>query len=149
MGIRYAITSLATFGATVSGVTNSYDLQQIPDKVTRVQLPCLLIVPEVGIEQGFRTLSFSGNAPEQTFEITQLLLYAEADVLEVKRALPGLLTLLDNYNAAAKANPQIDTQAGPPYNRTIMEYGVEIGITEWGDVKYHSIAFKHKLVIYL
>src|SRR5579859_5427876 len=105
MGIRYAITSLATFGASVIGVTNSYDLQQTPEKITRVQLPCLLIVPEVGTEQGFQTLSFEGNAPEQTFEVTQLLLYAESDVLELKRVLPGLLGMVDNYNAAAKANP--------------------------------------------
>ena len=44
-----------------------YDLQQIPEKITRVLLPCLLIVPEVGIEQGFRTLSFS----EQRFEAVE------------------------------------------------------------------------------
>ena len=47
MGKRTWITSLAAFGASVPGVHESYDLDAIPDKITRAMLPCLIPLPEL------------------------------------------------------------------------------------------------------
>jgi hypothetical protein len=149
MGVRYLITSLANFGSTVSAIQNSYDLDKIPEKLSRAMLPALIPLPEIGSETGFATLSFLGNSPQQSFEVTHLCLYAEADTLDTKRALPGLLTLLDGYITAAKNQRTLDTQPGPTFNQVVMQFGVEIGITQYGDVRYHSLAFKHKMTIYL
>lgn len=154
MTTRYLITSVATWGATVGslgnfpGIKNSYDLDQIPEKLSETQLPCLTIVPEVGTEQGFNLLAFMGNSPQTIVEFTHLMLYGTSAVREAKRDLPGLLDAYDAYLAAAKVQKFFDTQAGPPFNQVVINFTVAMGITDWGGTPYHSLAMRHKYTIY-
>lgn len=142
------ITSLATWGAGVALVKNSYDLTTIPDKIGRVQLPCLIPIPEVGGEQGFKTVSFMGNSPELDVTINHLLLNGEASDPGVKKDLPSLMAMLDAYCAAAKANPMLSAGTSPAFN-VFMQFTVEVGLTEYAEIQYHSISFKHKYKLYL
>jgi hypothetical protein len=150
VSVTYTISQLAAFGATVTGMKNSYDENAIPDILTDGQLPCLLILPEVGVEQGYITLAQMGNAPKVTVFVTHLMLVQSTGKEPgVKRALPLITAALDNYLAAAKANPTLNTQAGPPLNQIFMSFSIAVGKTPWGSTVYHSIAFKHKFEIYL
>lgn len=142
------ITSLATWGAGVANVKNSYDLTTIPDKLGRAQLPCLIPIPEVGGEQGFQTVSFMGNSPEMDVTINHLLLNGEASDPGVKKDLAPLMVMLDAYLAAAKASPMLNAGSAPPFN-VFMQFTVEIGLSKYAEIQYHSISFKHKYKLYL
>lgn len=147
--VPYLITSLATFAGTVTGITDSFDISAIPEKVSDTQLPCAFIVPEVGTEQGLKLISMMGNSPALTIELSQVILVSAASGSEPWRDLPTVLALLDNYNNAAKTQKFLDSQAGPPYNQVVINYSVAIGITEWGGVEYHSLSMRHQYTLYL
>jgi len=142
------ISYLATWGAGVAQVKNSYDLTTIPDKIGRVMLPCLIPVPEVGGEQGFKTCSFIGNSPEVDITINHLLLNGEASDPGVKKDLPPLMAMLDAYLAAAKANPTLVAGSNPAFN-VIMQFSIEVGLTAYAEIEYHSISFEHKYKLYI
>ncbi|HVO43305.1 MAG TPA: hypothetical protein VMT34_11810 [Aggregatilineales bacterium] len=146
--ISNAIAALAAFGATVSGVQHSYDLAGVPEKLSREKLPALIVLPEVGIEQGYKVLGFLGGSPEVTFDVTHLLLYASADAIDARKVLPGLLGLLDNYLAALKANPFLGSTSNPPVHQP-TQVQISVGIVDYAGVKYHCLNLKHHLVIYL
>lgn len=150
MGMRYLLTSLATFGGTVtpvSGTIHSYDLDTIPEKLTRATIPALIMVPEVGSEQGYRPLSFMGNSPEVVMSVSHLLLYDFAENRDTRRVLPNLLSQVDNYVTAAKTQKFLDTQASPA-NQVAVNFTIDIGITNYAGIDFHSATFKHTYTIY-
>lgn len=152
MSVAYFYDSVAAFGGTVSGIVggtiNSYKLSEIPDAVDRGQLPCLLIVPEVGSEEGFRFLAHLGGGPAITVEFSHVMLVAESGTRRPMLAVPDVEAMLDNYKAAAKTQKFLDTVAGPPYNQVVIGFQVEQGIYNWAGVDYHANVFRHKYTIY-
>jgi hypothetical protein len=148
MGMRTWITSLATFGATVSGVHDSFDLNAIPDKITRAMLPCLIPIPELGDEQGLTLDGMMGGAPHDSFTVTHRLLFAETANLSIKQALPDLITQRDNYITAAVTQKFLTAEASP-VNQVPMAFSISVGVGAWGDVEYHLIDFKYKVRINL
>lgn len=145
----YLTSSLAAFGSTVQGVTDSFDVNAIPEKMSRTMLPCLIVVPEVETGQPFKFLTMMGNSPADSVELLHVLILAEAEVGETWRDIPGVQALLDNYHAAAKTQKFLDTQNGPPYNQVVINYETQIGVTNYAGVDYHSLVFRHKYTIYL
>ena len=147
MAVTYLVSSLATFGGTVPGITKSFGLSDLPQNINREDLPAALIVPEVGTEQGLKLLSMMGNSPSVVIEVTQLVLVAESGDTPLREAMPTMLTILDAYNAQAKAQKFLDTQAAPP-NQVVMQYSIMLGISEWEGISYHSLSTKHQYTIY-
>ena len=154
MSTRYLCTSLANFGATVAnaltgiGTVQSFDLDAIPDKITRAQLPCLILLPEVGGERGYRPLTFMGNAGQMVFDATHILFFEETANLSARKVLPGLLSQLDNYITAAQAQKFLDTQASPP-NQVVITFTVNVNTGSYGGIEYHTLEFKHHYEIHL
>ena len=58
MSFRTALTNLS--GLSVSGVSNNYDVDAIPDDLSRAQLPALLVMP-IDTQDNDRLFVFSGN----------------------------------------------------------------------------------------
>jgi hypothetical protein len=145
--VTNAISSLATFAAGVPGIVHSYDLNAVPESVSRDKLPAALVIPE-GTDIGFKTLGSLGGAPIFEFSVIQLILVAPAESIDFRKAVPGLITLLDAYLVALKASPFLGSTAAPPIHEATSVVPT-IGITKYGGVDYHSIAFKHTLKIYL
>lgn len=142
---RNALDALANL--IVSGVTNHYNITDIPDTVSRAQLPALLVLPldtereslfrEKG--EGFETVAFSNGTRTVSYAVTHLLLIApEASGIGLKQHLPDLISAIDAYFAALSANLTLnDTLLIPPQVR------VETGIYDYGGVRYIGCAFRH------
>lgn len=64
-----AAAGLVTLGSGVSGIANSYGLANFFNKRLGVQLPCLIVVPDLQSQGGFSSLTFMGNAPRVDFSI--------------------------------------------------------------------------------
>lgn len=147
--VRYLFTSLSAFGATVSGIGpgHSYDLNTIPDKISQPQLPCLIPYPEKDNGAGFSFLTMMGNMPKMSVRIPHLLLYSVASDPGVKRDLPGLLVMLDNYISAASAYKwldTVDTSGGERPWQVAINFVPEIAPITYADIQYHSIMFLHE-----
>ncbi len=145
MGMRTWIDSLAAFGLTVQGIKHSYDLNEIPDKISAVQLPCLIPIPELGKDkQGFSTRSMLGNAPLVYFEVVHRLLYKPIANQTLKQVLPELITMKDAYDTAAIAQKMLLYSTTPAYY-TMMEYSMDIGPMEWNELECHGIDIFYKV----
>lgn len=149
MTIRAALTRLATL--TVSGVTHNYDVDTIPDSLSRVQLPALLVLPITPpgtklarpSSDGFQTIAFSSGPRTVTVTVTHLLLVAPTEMGRGTRShLPRVVDLMDAYCAALAADPLL--------NNTLLEPArvhVEPGEFPYGYSTYHGCAFRHTWVI--
>ncbi len=142
MGMRTWITSLAAFGATVRGIHESYDLDGIPDRITRAMLPCLIPVPELGETPGLTLDGAMGDAPHDRFIVTHRLLFREAANLGMQHVLPDLITQRDNYVAAAAAQGFLTVDSSP-LNQVPMMFSIRLGVGTWGDTDYHLIDFSY------
>ncbi len=148
MGERTWITALAAFGASVPGIHASYDLDTIPDKITRAMLPCLIPLPALADSTGLTLDGAMGGAPHDSFTVTHRLLFRETANLSVQQALPDLITQRDNYVAAA-ADQRFLTAESSPLNQVPMAFSIRVGVGTWGDTEYHLIDFKYKTRINL
>jgi hypothetical protein len=144
MGMRTWITSLATFGASVPGVHASYDLETIPDKITRAMLPCLIPLPELDAAQGLTLDGAMGGAPHDRFTVTHRLLFRETANLGIHRVLPDLITQRDNYVAAA-VTQRFLTADSSPLNQVPIAFSIRVGVGTWGDTDYHLIDFTYRV----
>jgi hypothetical protein len=142
---RTALTNLANL--SVTGVANNYDVDQVPDDLSRAQLPALLVMPidlqddrlfkERG--EGFQAVAFSSGARTVTYTTTHLLLVAPVSAGKgIRSHLPTLIDLIDNYFAALAADV---TLAGALLEPARVK--VEPGIFTHGDTDYHACAFRH------
>jgi hypothetical protein len=146
---RTALTNLSTL--TVSGVTRNYDVDAVPDEISRTQLPALLVLPgetddgdltkERG--KGFEAIAFASVAKTVTYTVTHLLLVAPVSAGRGMRShLPTLITLIDNYFAALAANVTLSDALLEP-----ARVKVEPGTFIHGDIQYHGCAFRHTWII--
>lgn len=148
---RSALTALA--GLTVSGVLHNYDVNAVPDQISRAQLPALLVLPGDVSErrpfrergEGFHALAFSGSARTITYAVTHLLLVAPVtDGAGARSHYPRLIDLIDAYFAALGANVTLGgTLLEPP------KVTVEPGIFTHGDTAFHGCALRHLWLIEL
>ncbi len=146
MGMRTWITSLAAFGATVPGIHASYDLDGIPDRITRAMLPCLIPVPELGETPGLTLDGAMGGAPHDRFTVTHRLLFREAANLGLRHVLPDLVTQRDTYVAAAAAQRFLIADASP-LNQVPRAFSIRVGVGTWGDTDYHLIDFTYRVKV--
>jgi len=142
---RTALTNLSAL--SVTGVTHNYDVDAVPDALTRAQLPALLVLPGATQEKelfkdrgvGFDTVAFSSGPRTVTYPVTHLLLVAPTAAGRGTRShLPKLIDLIDAYFAALAANV---TLSGALLEPTRVK--VEPGIFTHGSVAYHGCAFRH------
>lgn len=146
MGMRQTITSLAIFGAGVPGIARSFDLNEMPQKLNRQQLPCLICIPQGNPDAGYKPLAFMGGSPTLSFEITQRCFIAETANLNMATALPKVVMLLDAYVDAAKLTRFISVEQDGSSTVPLV-FSVELGFGEWDEVGYHVIDFKHKIEV--
>ncbi len=144
MGMRTWITSLAAFGASVPGVHESYDLDAIPDKITRAMLPCLIPLPVLADAPGLTLDGAMGSAPHDSFTVTHRLLFRETANLSVLQVLPDLITQRDAYVSAALVQRFLTAESSP-LNQVPMSFSIGVGVGTWGDVEYHLIDFKSRV----
>ncbi|MFN8375461.1 MAG: hypothetical protein U0694_21615 [Anaerolineae bacterium] len=142
---RTALNNLAAL--TVASVQHNYDIDEAPDALTRAQLPALLVlpvnIPDVRMFKergdGFQAVAFANGARTITYAVTHLLLVAPATSgSSSRRHLPTLVSLIDSYFAALKADLTLGGALLEP-----AEVGVEVGIFAHGDTKYYGCALRH------
>jgi hypothetical protein len=138
-----ALDNLAA--VTVSGVT-SYPPDQTPDALARVQLPALVILPELGGESpGLEPNQFSAGDGQLTIEIAHVLLIAPVPAgLGLRGMLPALADAIDAYTAALAADPTLDG-ALP----VALRFRVRAGVVRFGGVDYHGAVFTHTWTLHV
>lgn len=142
---RTALTNLSSL--SVTGVVKNYDIDAVPDEMSRTQLPALLVLPgetqddELFKERGrgFEAIAFSSGARTVTYTVTHLLLVAPVSAGRGMRShLPTLVTLIDNYFTALAANVTLSSALLEP-----ARVKVEPGAFTHGGIEYHGCAFRH------
>lgn len=142
---RTALTRLSEL--SVSGVINNYDINAIPEALTRTQLPALLVMPvdtqddrlfkERG--EGFQTVAFGDGARTVTYSVTHLLLVAPLTTgAGIRSHLPTLITAIDTYLDAIAADVTLNGALLEP-----ARIRVETGLFKHGGVEYYGCAFRH------
>jgi hypothetical protein len=147
---RTALSTLASL--SVSGVVHNYDVDQVPDTLTRAQLPALLVLPtDTGGERlparergaGFHAVAFGSGARTVTYSVTHLLLVAPVGAGKgIRSHLPTLSDLLDAYFAALGANVTLGGALDEPARVTI-----DPGIFTHGGVQYYGCALRHTWIV--
>ncbi len=145
MTFRSALTALA--GLTVPGILRNYDIDAVPDDLSRVQLPALLVLPARQQRQqqseGFEALAFSAGPRTVTYSLTHLLLIAPLESGRGTRShLPKLIDLIDAYFTALSADVTLSGALLEP-----AHVRVEPGLFPYGHAHYHGTAFQHSWII--
>lgn len=142
---RDALTQLAAL--SVTGVNRNYDVDAVPDEISRAQLPALLVLPGETEEdrlfrergQGFQAIAFAEGARTITYTVTHLLLVAPVSAGKGMRThLPQVIDLIDAYFAALGDDITLNGALLEP-----VRVRVEPGTFTHGDVVYHGCAFRH------
>lgn len=143
---RGVFTALAQFGATVAGIKASYDLDDVPEKLTREKVPCLLALAGTNAP-GFRTNAMLGGAAQLEFDAVHLLLVKPSDVRQAQ-VLPECFSLLDSYIAALVAQPFLQAITAPAFHDA-PQVRIETGVFDWGDLRWHGVKFTHRVLLNL
>jgi hypothetical protein len=139
-----ALDALASL--SVAGVAHHYGVDAVPERLTRAQLPALLVLPgelhdrRLFKERGsaFEAITFGGTGLA-TLTVTDLLLTApRAAGLGMRSHLPGLIGLIDAYLAALRADVTLGGTLAQP-----AQVAVEPGIFTHGGRAYHGCALRH------
>ena len=147
--LRTTLTALADL--SVTGVNANFDVDAVPDALSRAQLPALLVLPvEVEDDElfqqhgsGFRAVAFSDGARTVTYKVNHLLLVAPVAAGSGLRAhLPLLIDLVDDYVAAVGNDVTLGGNLLEP-----VQIEVEPGTFSHGEVIYHGCAFRHTWVL--
>lgn len=141
--LRTALDNLAA--VSVTGIT-SYALDDMPDALTRAQLPALVILPELGGESpGLEASTFSAGDGQLTIDVAHvLLLEPVAGGLGFKGALPTLADAIDTYLAAMANDPTLNG-ALP----VALRCRVKAGVVRYASVDYHGAVFTHTWRLHL
>jgi hypothetical protein len=143
---RSALTALASL--SVTGVLHNYDVDSVPEKLSRAALPVLVVAPVLDDTRRrkfseFQLSSPSGSSALVQYVVTHLLLYAPIGSGKGTRsAMPGLVDLIDNYAAAIRANPRLSSTL---YQPTV--YTVYIAPVNYGGILYYGARFWHNMTI--
>lgn len=150
MATRTLVTSLAAFGATVSGIKKSYDLDDEPPKITREKLPCLLLGNIVLPGSTWQTTTFMGNAPQHSMQLDHLLLVAEISDqnFQRQRVLPALIDLHDAYIAAAQTQKFLNYQ-NTPVQQVVLNFKADYGDIGIGQGLFYGLIYSHSYTLNL
>lgn len=149
MSFRTALTQLSQL--SVSGVQRNYDVDTVPESLSRAKLPALLVMP-IEIEedslfrergQGFQAIAFSNGARSVEYKVAHLLLIAPMTSGKgIRSHLPALIDAIDAYFTALGADVLLnDTLAIPARVR------VEPGRFTVGETDYIGCTFRHTWLI--
>jgi hypothetical protein len=146
---RTAISALATL--SIGGIAHNFDVDAVPEALSRSQLPALLALP-IEVEDdalfkqrgsGFSAVAFSDGARTVTYTINHLLLVTPvASGAGLRTHLPLLIDLIDAYFAALSNDVTLGGLLLEP-----ARVQVEPGIFSHGEVAYHGCAFRHTWVL--
>src|SRR5579864_1584964 len=146
--LHTALTALAAINVT--GVNHNYQMEALPERISRAALPVLLTLPMMD-GQGLRKRaeweigSPNGSIAIAQYYVTHMLLYSQTGQFRsVAGMLPGLTDIEDNYAAAIKANA---TLGGTLYY-PISFYSLP-GEQLWAGVPYIGAKFVLRLVFEL
>ncbi len=135
-----AMTNLAALA--VIGVTYNYDVNTLPEKLSRAALPVLLVIPG-GQDGDFEMQSPSGSGALVTYAVTHLLLYAPlGSGRRAAGVMPGLVDVLDNYATAIRGNPKLTGALFEP-----TRYTVFVSPVQWSGIPYYGARIAHQMVI--
>jgi len=134
MSLTTAIANLATKGGTVSGITTSFDQDDIPDSLSNASLPALLHLPGGGTNT---REAFDNNFWTFVHTVRVILLYKAAASGRLEDNLAGIVTLIDSYITAIRAD---DTLSGAVVDAVVTAYA-EPGVLEFADIPYHGVEF--------
>jgi hypothetical protein len=151
---RDALTELASL--SVTGVTTNYDVDALPVKLNRGQLPVLLVLPienestaqrrlfsERG--DGFEAIGFASGVRTVTYTVTHLLLVAPVTSERgLRDHLPGLVDLIDNYFTTLATTITLGGRLLEP-----TQVKVEPGVFAYDETRYYGCAFRHEWVVQL
>jgi len=142
---RTAFTNLAAI--SVTGVTTRYDLSALPNTLPAAELPAL--VPGFAASaggadsEGLSTLVYDGSVWRSTLAVEHILCYqpswSDAGLATV---LPNIITVVDNYLAAIKANGKLSGALDEDLQIT----RIEPGVFDYGGVRYYGARFTHRWV---
>lgn len=146
MSYQDALTHLATW--QVAGVAQHYGIAALPNRLTRAQLPALLVLPlELEAErrlfqergEGFVASAFSGGMKRATLTPTHLLLLAPQESgAGLRTHTPALVAVIDAYLATLAADAMLGGTLALP-----AQVRVETGVYTLDDVAYVGCAFRH------
>lgn len=146
MSYQEALTHLASW--QVAGVAQHYGVDTLPERLTRAQLPALLVLPlELEAErrlfqergEGFVASAFSGGMKRATLTPTHLLLLApQASGVGLRAHLPTLVTVIDAYLAKLAADAMLGGTLALP-----AQVRVETGVYTLDGAAYVGCAFRH------
>ena len=138
-----ALDNLAA--VSVDGVT-SYALAATPDALTRVQLPALVIVPELsGDAPGLEPHTFNAGDGELSVQVAHVLLLAPiAGGMGARGAFPALADAIDVYAEALAADSTLGGALPVP-----LRFRVRAGVVRYGGIDYHGAVFTHRWTLFL
>lgn len=151
--ITASVAGLVSFGATITGVAQSYDFKGFYDALSgigsAVTFPCVVAIPDLGEQAGWQSLSMMGNSPKIDFVLEHYLLFAKvAGSADITAIMPNLTTIIDNYFVALKALPFLTASSAPStHHAPVTAY--RVAKSNLLGVQYHSVIFRHKLELYL
>lgn len=140
-----AFTNLAA--VSVTGVATRYDLSTLPNTLPAADLPALApgFAASIGAGggEGLSTLTYDGSVWQSTLMVEHVLYYqpwwSDGGLAMV---LPSLITTVDNYLAAIKANGRLSGALDEDLQIT----RIEPGVFEYGGVRYYGVRFTHRWV---
>src|SRR5574341_643684 len=144
---RTAFTNLANIAVT--GVTTRYDLSGLPNTLPAADLPVLApgFPASLGLiaedEAGLSTLTYDGSTWRATLYVEHVLYWSPAwSNTGLANVLPDLVTAVDNYLAAGKADGRLNGALSEELEIT----RIEPGVLEYAGVKFYGVRFRHKWV---
>jgi hypothetical protein len=145
VSFRGAVTELSKIA--VAGVTNSYDLDDMPDSLKKPKLPALL--PFLGgqsQEAEWTVGAFEGGGPMVTYQLQHVLFVAPVGKgLGLRSVAPEIATLIDAYATALSTgrNMFLDDEISYALDYRILAPGTAAYPAE-GDTHYYAVTFEHR-----
>jgi hypothetical protein len=144
--LHAALDALAAL--SVPGIRTNFALDAIPEKLTRAQLPALILAPLVDATRRrkygeFNMATPSGSQALASYLVTHLLLYKPTNTgLGARSALPSLIDLVDAYAAALRTDSHLGGTLFYP-----VSYSVFIAPVSFAGIEYHAAQFWHTLTL--
>jgi hypothetical protein len=144
---RTAFTNLAAI--SVTGVTTSYDLDDLPNTLPAADLPALAPAFPPGVQAGageaagLAALTYDGTVWTSVLHIDHVLYWAPAwSEAGLSGVLPALVDAMDDYLEAVGANGTLDGAL----DRELEIVSVQPGVVEYGEARYYGVRFRHRWV---
>lgn len=144
--LHTALDALAAL--SIPGIRTNFAMDAIPEKITRAQLPALILVPMLDATRRRKYGEFGMAAPAgaqalANYLITHLLLFKPVGTgLGARSSLPGLVDLVDAYAGALRTDAHLGGALFYP-----VSYSVFIAPIHFAGVEYHAAQFWHTLTI--